>query len=766
VSHPRRLVSLFLLSGLAWFHEPRAAEPVPAAQPPASAASRPVTVESLLRQLRTQGIDVIYSSELVPPDMVASPPRSGAPLLDEVREALASHGLVLSQLAANKYVVRMKDSDTSVAPVAGVPPMEEVTVYASRYSIEGRVLAQPRQLQASDIEAVPGSHDDALRALKTLPGLASNASGRPYIRGSLADDVLVRYDGITLLDPFHFKNFQSLVSAIDPAAVERIDVFSGGFPVRYGTRSGGVIDVTAPSSRLGYENRISASLISAGISTMGKADEWPLEWLFALRRSTLDLLDPIEDDFGQPQFSDSIGRLRWSDADGAWTFGWLLLDDQLELGASDEEEDADASYRDEYIWLARDHEFDAALRTRATAIVTSSNRHRVGTLDQPGVAVGDVDSETEYDRIEINNDWTWQPGKDMTWTFGGEAAVSRAEYLYTRHASYDPVIAAAFGRATSNDLTFAVDPKVFTYALYSAARRRWKSYEAELGLRLDGEHYNLGGDHTQISPRLNLRYDVNDRLRVYTSIGRFSQAQHVEEWRVEEAQQTADAAQVSIHSILGVTWEPGPATRWGVEAYTKRWTTISPYFDSRLDPLSLTPDLQPDRIRIAPDTSEASGLELSAHHEFSERLSARGTMSWARVADDSPAGDQVRSWDQSLALTAGASWQASRWNASVFGGWHRGWPRTPLQLDPLTLGERNSARWRDFYTLDLRGSYVWPQKYGDFSLVLELTNATNRANDCCAVLETTPSGAYTVEVDHWLPTIVNLGFSYRWRSRD
>ena len=39
-----------------------------------------------------------------------------------------------------------------------------------------------------------------LRALKTLPGLASNAS-RGLIRGSLADDVL-RYDGITLIDPF------------------------------------------------------------------------------------------------------------------------------------------------------------------------------------------------------------------------------------------------------------------------------------------------------------------------------------------------------------------------------------------------------------------------------------------------------------------------------------------------------------------------------------------------------------------------------------
>jgi hypothetical protein len=116
-------------------------------------------------------------------------------------------------------------------------------------------------------------------------------------------------------------------------------------------------------------------------------------------------------------------------------------------------------------------------------------------------------------------------------------------------------------------------------------------------------------------------------------------------------------------------------------------------------------------------------------------------------------------------MTLGASWQAARWNVSAFAGWHRGWPRTPLTLSPLSLGRRNSDRWGTYYSLDMRGSYIWPLAYGDFSLVLEVTNATNRDNECCAVLETDANGNFTADVDHWLPTIVNLGFSYRWRSR-
>jgi outer membrane receptor protein involved in Fe transport len=736
-----------------------------------AASPAAVPVEALLRDLKQVGIDVIFSSELVPADLLApATPAVGTPL-QRVNAALAAHGLALQLLAPDKYVVVRAIPSPAAAP-ASEAALEEVSVYASRYSIEGRVIAEPRDLAASDIERVPGSHDDALRALKSLPGLASNISGRPYIRGSLADDILVRYDGITLLDPYHLKNFQSLISAIDPAAVDRIDVFSGGFPVRYGTRSGGVIDISAPSREAGYENRAAASLISAGLSSVGRAEELPLDWLVALRHSTIDLLDPVEDDFGEPQFSDSLGRLRWHTDNGAWTLGWLLLDDQIELRRNDAAETANARYRDEYFWLARDVDISAGLSTRVTAVVTSANRHREGLLDEPGVAAGTLDSRTEYDRMELNNLWTWRAGA-ITWVFGAEAALSDAQYQYSRVANYDPVIAAAFGRATSNDLDFKVDPEMFTYALHAAAHRRWESFEAELGLRLDGEHYNLGGDHSQVSPRLNLRYDIDERLRAYASIGRFTQAQPVEEWRVEEAQTAADPAQVSTHTILGLTYEPTPDTHWGLEFYSKRWTTVAPYFDNVLDPLALSPDLSPDRIRLDPRVSEAAGFELNLRHAISTQLSTSGTLSWARVADDMGPSDVRRSWDQPLAMTTGLAWQGPRLSLSALAGWHRGWPRTSIDIiapangsaGDVLLGERNAGRWDDFFSLDLRGSYTWPLTSGDFSTVIEVTNATNRRNECCTALSTADDGVFLeADTKHWMPTILNIGFSYRWRG--
>jgi len=61
--------------------------------------------------------------------------------------------------------------------------------------------------------------------------------------------------------------------AADPVtspAVERIEVYSGGFPVRYGTRSGGVIDITPRTVSSGYENSLGASLIAYNASSVGR----------------------------------------------------------------------------------------------------------------------------------------------------------------------------------------------------------------------------------------------------------------------------------------------------------------------------------------------------------------------------------------------------------------------------------------------------------------------------------------------------------------
>jgi len=210
------------------------------------ARAAPTPLVDLLRSLSARGLDILYSSDLVTPDLTVPPTLHKTDPLGRAREALAAHHLELRSDGQKRYIVARSATLAAHEPPAAARSgrsLEEVTVFASRYVLEDQPATQSVSLDRHDLEQVPGAHDDVMRAIRTVPGLADNLSSRPYVRGAFLEDVLVRFDGIPMVDPFHFKNFQNLISAFDPATVDRIDVYTGGFPVKYGTRSAGVIDV-------------------------------------------------------------------------------------------------------------------------------------------------------------------------------------------------------------------------------------------------------------------------------------------------------------------------------------------------------------------------------------------------------------------------------------------------------------------------------------------------------------------------------------------
>ena len=109
-------------------------------------------------------------------------------------------------------------------------------------------------------------------------------------------------------------------------------------------------------------------------------------------------------------------------------------------------------------------------------------------------------------------------------------------------------------------------------------------------------------------------------------------------------------------------------------------------------------------------------------------------------------GDVPRSWDQPVSVNAGLAWKGASASLSALASWHTGWPRTPFDFEPLQLYGRNSRKWSDYLTLDLRGSWTWVFDSGDLSAVVDLTNATNRRNECCADFEMDDASALRAEV--------------------
>ncbi len=754
----------------------------------AGAQSATSSIADVLAALRRDGVDVIYSTDLVTPSMsVTAPLRSLTPLA-RAQEALAPYGLTLQSVGKNRYVVTRAPPAAAIA--AGSPPPEaanvvpehpaalpEISVYASQYTFGEGATGEPKSFSSSDIDRIPGDQDNALRATRLVPGVASSGSSRAYIRGSSLDDVLVVFDGVALADPFHMRDFQSLLSAFDTAAISRMDVYSAGFPVRYGTRSGAVIDITPRSLSSGYECAIGASRLSYQMSSVGQAAQWPIDWLATFRNSTPDVGEKPGNGrtLGAPQFTESVGRIRWHpNAESAWSLGWLLLDDRTSLATTHAEETATARYRDEYLWTAFDMSMLDSIHSHTVVSLSDAGRTRTGALQISGLAWGHVGDDRSFSRVELSSDWSFNASQRLTFEYGVEASDTSARLQYDRVEYFEPFIASGFGRPADNSLRSNVAPEALAYASWVAARRRWASLEAEFGVRFDAQAYEGFGVRQQWSPRLNLRYDMTSRWHLYGSWGHFTQAQRPEEWRVEEAQGAPDDPELAIHSTLGVAYQSSRQTRFALEVYRKRWTNVRPYHDNTLEKMTLVPDLIPDRLRVAPIDSNSSGVEVSAHRVFSSDLEGWAAYSWSHVADDFPNSTVLRNWDQPHTLTSGLTWTDGPMATAAVIGWHRGWPRTPFSYIPgsrlappgVFLGGRNTSRWGNFFTLDLRSSWSIPIAGTDFSLWAELTNSTNRRNPCCSRLLNSGATDQTItQPNSWFSRSFDIGFIWRFSDR-
>jgi hypothetical protein len=731
----------------------------------------------LLRSLSARGLDILYSSDLVTPDLAAPSTLHETDPLGRAREALAAHHLELRSDGPKRYIVARSATREAPAPAAASGSersLDEVTVFASRYVLKDE-NTQSVSFGHHDLEEVPGAHDDVMRAIRTVPGLADNLSSRPYVRGAFLEDVLVRFDGIPMVDPFHFKNFQNLISAFDPATVDRIDVYTGGFPVKYGTRSAGVIDIAPRSVDTGYEHRVGANLLSYDLSTVGHTDSLPIDWLATARLSGQNVvLRPRGGDVGEPSYSDVLGRVRWQvNSTTALTAGWMLLDDRVKSSSDPTTERAVAHNRDSYYWLTAEWAASSAVHSRTSIAVTDSERAVVGNLTLPGAATGQLDERRDIATLDLRTDWTYLQTDSLLWNFGAETTFERADLNFSRQEDLNAALAASLNRMADVSLDDAQSPRSTTFGLYASMRRRWRQFEVEFGARLDHQDYRGFRSHSQLSPRINLRFDPTPVWHVYGSWGHFRQAQRVGEWRAEQPQSTPDPATHVIGVVAGVAHDSSAATHWRLELYQNHWLTVHPYFDNALNRLSLLPELGLDRVLITARAGDSMGIEASIRHDFAEHWVISGSYALSRATDDLVVEDVLRSWDQTHAFNGDLTWQRGLTSASLVIGWHSGWPKTPVSYLPASgtapayfhIGPRNTSRWGSYFSTDVRLARTVPLRFGDVLLWVDATNVTNRDNACCTAYgQVDSAGNLTMPATNsWFPRTVNVGFEWRFR---
>lgn len=754
------------------------------AETPTIRAGEPLV--AALEILRAAGLDVVYSDRLVGPDLrVQSDPGLGRPAQVAAR-ILAPHGLRLEPIRPGRFaIVRAGPALRAAAPEAKQAgpsqPLEVVTVYASRYSVDTAGPAAPSAWSREDIASLPGLEEDILRVTRYLPGTASNGlSARTNVRGGRDDEVAVWFDGVPLFEPFHFKDYSATIGLVDPASIERLDFYSGVFPARYGERLSAVMDVTPRRSRGGAHHEVGLSLLSAHLLSVGESGSagFPLRWLASGRSSTTQLIAKAlgRDEF-EPEFTDMLLRLEGAIGDWTLTAGAIALRDELRArsdgsGGIDE---ADAEYRDSAGWFRVERSVRDGHLLEATVSVGSRRTDRAGSLDRPGLVTGFVDDRRRIDSRYARLEWR----ASTRWRAGIETTESEAAYAYLGSASFDPWLADLFTRSPSFDRRNALLADGRSIAAYASRLVTvGRSWRLDAGLRLQYRSGTLldrevssraaGSefDRVDLEPRLALEYALDERTTLRLGVGRTTQATRPDELAVADGDATFFHRQAADQIVLGAEWHPGPEKTWRLEAYRKDLRDPAPRFENLLDPVTLLPELEVDRTRIAPDAARLYGIELSGRVAWSRAWSGWLSYTWSEASDRIDGRWVPRSWNQLHSVVAGAAWKRGSWELSASAFWHSGWQRSVIEQGGnagTAVVVRNGSTWGDFASLDLRASWTRPLHAGALRVWADLSNATQHRNPCCSELRVDRSGPapfLVVRERDWLPRYAVVGVTW------
>jgi len=743
---------------------------------------RPVT--ALLDELTGQGYRIIYSSDVVSDELLITEEPNLSDPLTGLATVLAVHHLDLSKGPSGTWLVR---AQRAVPVAAATPspveiPLPEIIVTSSFHRLQYTQSGTQTYLDRELATRIPAAAEEAVRITNRLPGTAGGGiSSRNHIRGGEVNEVLFLLDGLRLYEPFHLKDFQSIATIVNSNAIDGIDFFSGAYPARFGDRMSGVMDISLRSPQEDTETELALSFFNTSALSIGRFGEDDKgDWLVAARRGNLDLIaDVINPSVGNPDYQDYLAHAGWDfGAKARLSINWLASHDKLSLHDEDRGESAIASYENSVFWLKWDADWNDALRSTTIFSRSSISNSRSGTLELPGIVQGAISDRREFDSVGLKQDWEFAPSQTWMVSFGLDAKHQDARYEVTSARTLTPPFDDIFDNQANEVRSVTASPEGAQYGVW--LEYRWQplaELTVDAGLRWDAQSYTTAKNDRQTSPRLSLLYRPDDKTDVRLGWGQYSQAQEINELQASDGIETFFPAQRAEHVVANLERRIGKDLVVDVSYYRKSFRAVRPRFENAFNSLTLLPEIQFDRYRIAPAASEAHGAELHvAKGDSGEDFFWWLGYGWSEVRDKTQTTRISRSWDQTHAVKAGASWHWGNWDLSVAGEVHTGWPKTELVAEEIpnpdgtwslmvTTTPINAGRYSVFHTLDMRMSRNFTLRRGDLTAFVEVSNLYNRSNPCCTEYSINADGLGPTLVEQerdWLPMVPSLGVVWRF----
>lgn len=148
------------------------------------------------------------------------------------------------------------------------------------------------KLDRKELQRVPGTGGDIVRALTVMPGVVNLQIPLGYsgvvIRGSSPQDSRVLIDDFEIPVLFHNIGFRAVIPA---EAIDTLNFIPGGYDVEYGRASSGIVSLTTRPGSDDRTTQAEVSMIDGGLLAQGRIGK-KTRYMFGLRRSTIDFVLP------------------------------------------------------------------------------------------------------------------------------------------------------------------------------------------------------------------------------------------------------------------------------------------------------------------------------------------------------------------------------------------------------------------------------------------------------------------------------------------
>ena len=315
------------------------------------------------------------------------------------------------------------------------------------------------------------------------------------------------------------------------------------------------------------------SFLNARIRSGGSFDNGNGRWLFVARRGYLDLLLKMlnpEDEI-MPVYYDVSGKLQYTvNPRHSFTAHVLTSHDDVVLVETDDEAQFDNGYGNNYGWLTWSAQFHPKLFIQT--LVSKGKVDQEGILREIPGAEDEFNGEASINRnfnfYGLKQDWSFElSGRTiLKWGFDFKQLSAGYDFFYNERK--------IIGHIDGNEITaydttqVQIDPDGQEFGTYLSNRfRLLDPLTAEIGIRYD---YASWSEDKNVSPRINLAYDVGRHTVIRTGWGKFYQTQGIHKLNAGDGDEMYYPAELAEHRVIGMehTFKNGFKLR--IEAYQKK----------------------------------------------------------------------------------------------------------------------------------------------------------------------------------------------------